>query len=342
MKRIFQTMTLLTVFILLQSCSSGESTAKSLEQIYEEEGLPVRVEILGTAAPAASYATSAVLTGIEESTASASVADQVDHIHYQVGDSVQEDDVVITFPTDNPAAQYTQAKVHVEHMRTTLERMKTLYENGGISRQDLDNTAAQCRVAEANWDAAQQAVEVRAPIAGLITRMDVQKSDDVNPGDALFTVARINRLKAQIWVSENRINDIHPGDQALAIWNGTKITGHVSQVDISLNSRMQAFGVQIEFENQENNVRPGINADIQILSARDSSVLMTARKNLVKTENGYFAYILKTNHALKQPVKIGRSLDLDVEILQGLSAGDTILTEGVSLVENGQLVRVVE
>lgn len=335
------TFTLILAGLFVQGCSKDAKESQTLTEIYAEQGLPVKVETLDKNPFAVFYSASAVLTGIQESTAHAMVADQVDDILRQVGDAIQKDDIIITFPTNNPSAKYMQAKVNVEHMRTTLERMKSLYESGGISRQELDNVAAQCEVAEANWDAAQQTVLVRAPIAGILTRIDVQKSDNVNPGDPLFTVAQTKQLKTQLWVSENQISEIHKGDKATALWNNLEIEGQVSQVDLSLNSRMQAFGVQVEFDNSQQTMRAGINAEIQIHSTQNQTFVIVARRNLVKFGNEYIVYKLAGDRAVKQPVVLGRQIGLDVEIRQGLNEGDTIITEGASLVEDGQRVRVV-
>ena len=342
MKRFAKSIVLLLPLAgMIQSCTNDTAESKSMEQLHQENGLPVKVETLRTQPLSSTYTSFAVLTGIQESTAHAAVDDKVDQILHKVGDTVKKDDVVITFPTDNPAAQYTQAKVNVEHMRTTLARMKALYESGGTSRQEYDNVAAQCQVAEANWDAAQQAIQVRAPISGVLTRMDVQESDNVNPGDALFTVAKTGQLKAQLWVPENRIADVQVGNPAQAYWNGQTLTGRVSQADLSLNGEMQAFGVQVSFDNPDHRVLSGINAEVQILSQNATPVLVTARKNLVKVGETYYAYKLVDGKAVKQVVIPGRQVDLSVEIRDGLTEGDVILVEGLSLVENGQRVRVL-
>ena len=89
-------------------------------------------------------------------------------------------------------------------------------------------------------------------------------------------------------------------------------------------------------------MRPGTNAEIRILSARDQSIIKTARKNLVKRGADYYLYKYETGKAVEQLIKIGRDFDLDVEILHGSAAGDTIITEGATLVSNGQKVRLVE
>ena len=342
MKQFAQSILPLFGFVFLMQCSSNDKESRSMEQIYKEEGLPVRTEKIVPRPFESSSASYAVLTGIMESTASASVADKIDKIYFHIGDAVNKDDIILSLPTDNPAAQYTQARVNVEHMRTTSARMKALYESGGISRQEYDNVAAQCQVAEANWDAAQQSVLVRAPISGTITQMAVQESDNVDHGDVLFTIARTNQLKAKIWVSENRISDFHKGDAAVARWEGKEIQGRVDQVDISLNAGMQAFGVQLVFDNRGQSFRPGINAEIRVLSGLDHPVIMTARKNLFNTDDAYYVFKVVDSIAVKQPVVIGREADLDVEIIDGLKKDDEIVTEGMTLLEDGQRVRIID
>ena len=179
-------------------CTGKKQDAKSMEQLYKENGVPVKVKTVVDRPFTTEHVFHAVLTGIKESTAGAAVADKVEKIHFKVGDRVEKDQVVISFPIDNPAAQYNQAKVAFEHAKSTLQRMKNLYENGGISLQEYENTKTQFQVTKANWQAVQQSVKVKAPISGIITQIDVQESDNVRREDKLFTVSQTHRLKARL------------------------------------------------------------------------------------------------------------------------------------------------
>ncbi|MBN2415466.1 efflux RND transporter periplasmic adaptor subunit [bacterium] len=326
---------------VIPDCGKSAPDTGSLEGSYTGKGLSVTVQVLERRPVESSFSMNAVLSGIRESSASSSISDMVERIHFSVGDHVEKDQIVISFPTGNPAARYYQARVNVEHMKTTLDRMDSLYHSGGISRQEFENTAALYKVAEANWNAARQMVEVRAPISGTITGINVQQSDNVYPGDVLFTVARTHALKAQLWVPESRIREVRKGAAAEARWNGIVLKGSVSQVDLSLNTRRQAFGVTCIFTNEGHAVPSGINAEITIFS-HYGELLAVDRKNLVREGGTYVAYKVVDGTAVKQTVSTGRPIDLKIEILQGLSEGDTIITGGLTLVEDGQPVRIVK
>ena len=210
---------------LLSNCTNTDLEAKNMEQLYKENGVPVKIEKVEIKPFQVEESFYAELTGIEETSEYAAIADKVEKIHVKVGDSVKKDQVVLSFPTDNPAAQYNQSRLAFENAATSFKRIKNLYENGGISRQDLDNARTSFEVTQANWDAVRQSVMVKAPINGIITKVNVRESDNVHPGDELFTVSKTTKMKAKLWVSEKQIEKFKTGLAARAIWNDMDITG---------------------------------------------------------------------------------------------------------------------
>ncbi len=330
---------------LLAGCGGGEAESKSMEQIHAEQGVPVRVETARLEPFTIEYIFNGVLTAEIESSAKADIGDAVEHVYFKVGDSVDRGDVVLAFPTDNPAAQYYQAKVSYENASISLERMQTLYEEGGISRQEVDNARTQYEVAKANWDAAEQAVRVRAPIGGIITQLNVRESDDVEPGDVLFKVSRAGRLKARLWVPEGQVSDMAVGQRATATSGRMTLKGKVTQVDMSLNSEKQAFGVLVEFDNPDLAVLSGVNAAINVFIPTGSDAIVVNRRTVLKEDGRQFVYVADLSGdpvARKREVVLGRTRGLEVEIVSGLGPGDAIVTEGQMLLEEGAKINIVE
>ncbi len=326
---------------LCMSCSQDKSDSKSMEQLHEEKGVPVRIKEVRQSRLVSEHTFFSVLTGIQESTAGAKVAGRVEKIFYRVGDRVEKDAVVASFPTDNPAAQYVQAKVGYEHARATRDRMKNLYEHGGISLQDFENAETQFKVAKANWHAVRQSVKVLAPIDGTITGIDVRVSDNVNPGDVLFTVSDYSKLKAKIDVSENRIENIRQGAQATARWGDSVLQGRVVQVDMSMNSREQAFGVHLVFDNPGQRVHSGVNAEIRILSERQAGSVVIERKNTLSRGEGRYVFVAENGVARLRPVEIVPSAGLDVKVQAGLAPGDSLIVEGRLLLKDGDKINII-
>ncbi len=342
MKRVTIHTTILALTALLFTGCGDEIETKNMEQIYAEEGVPVRIETIQPGNFSSSIEHQAVLTGIKESSAFATIDDKIDRINYKVGDYVEKDAVVLSFPTDNPSAQYYQAKVNYENAQTAFERMKNYFDVGGLSRQDFDNAQASYEVAKANWDAVRQSVLVRAPISGIVTRINVRETENAHKDDELFAISQIDRLKARIWVSDKQICSISKGQNAVARWNGVTLRGEVVQVDMSMNQQRQAFGVVIEFTNPEMAMRCGVTATIDIETYQDSTAIAIERKNVIKEDTEYYVYVHNGSAAHKRPVTLGRSSETKIEILSGLNPGDELITEGQMHLDDGTKVRIID
>lgn len=341
-KFLITTVALALTIFAVTGCSEGETQTRSMEQIYKEEGVPVRVEELTLQPFTQEEEYSAVLSGLIESSEFAMIADRIDKINAKVGDYVEKDSVIIEFPTDNPAANYYQAKVQFENAQTRYNRMKQYFETGGLSQQDFDDADAAFRVAEANWDAVRQSVLVRAPISGILTQLNFRESDNVKKEQKLFTVSRTDHLKAKVWIPDTEIRDIAVGLAANAEWQGHQLSGKVVQVDRSADINRRAFGVIVEFENPSSLLPSGTTADISITVYASNFAIVTERKNILNDESGSYVYVVKDNKAEKRYVTLGRATMLSVEITDGLSPGDSLITEGQNQLEPGSLVKIIQ
>jgi membrane fusion protein (multidrug efflux system) len=333
---------LIAILMLISSCRREQTEAKNLEQIYKEEGIPVRIRTIETQTFQQELSFHSVLSGIMESSVFALIEDEVEKVHVRVGDHVEKDQVLLIFPTDNPTTRYYQAKVAFENAQKAHERLQNLYNDGGISRQDLDNASAAFEVAKADWEAVKQTVEVKAPISGYVTKVNVREADSVHRDDELFTISRTDRMKAIAWISEKEISDIRKGMSAYATWNGQRIEGKVVQVDLAMNQDERAFQAVIELSNPGKSLKPGTTIEIKIITFSSPETIVVERKDLLKDNDSFFVFILGQGAAEKRPVKPGRHQGLDVEILEGLNPGDELIVEGQMLLDQGVKVKITQ
>lgn len=341
MKRVIIGLLGVVMILGIASCTKEKEEAKSMEQIYMEEGVPVRTRTVEHTDFYTVLGFNAILTGIKESTAYASMGDKVETILVNVGDFVKKDQVLVTFPMDSPSARYFQAKVAFENARTAFERIDNLYTSGGISLQDRDNAKARFEVAKADWDTVRRMVKVKAPISGYVTKVHVSETDNVDREMPLVTISNTERMKASIWVSEDEIFDIEKDMPATAAWKGKQIQGRVVEVDSGMNLSKRAFRALVEFDNPGNLLKAGATVEIAITTSSKSDAVVVELKNIIREEDKSFVYIVKDGQAEKRRVIPGKKQVLDVEILDGLNPGDELVVEGQMLLKNGSKVRVV-
>ena len=342
MKKIITLFILSGFTALAIGCGKKNVESKSMDMIYRETGVPVTVQTLEPGELHFECLFHSTLSGVEETSVSAMVTDKVEKILFAVGDRVNQDEIVMLFPTDNPATPYFQTKTAFEHAGTTLARIKNLYDNGGISLQEYENTKTQYEVTKANWESVQRTVRVKAPIEGVITQITVRETDNVKSGDKLFTVADTRRLKTEVWATEDQAASIAKGAPATATWRGVTISGSVVQMDTSLNPKRQAFGAVIEFDNPGGRMKNGVNAEIRVNSRASGRALVIDRKDVRTEGDSTFVFVAQDSLAVKRPVVLGRRHEMDVEVIRGLEPGDRVITGGQMLLEDKTKIRIVQ
>lgn len=324
------------------NCHEVPVEAKSMEQIYREDGVPVRVVPVSRSPFEKTLAYHVALSGIRETMAYAGLSDKIERIDVAVGDVVEKDQIVVEFPIDSPGAQYRQAQAAFEHAKTTYQRLEGLYQAGGVSLQERDNAKTAFEVEQANWDAVRQMVKVRAPISGVVTKLLVRETDFVERDQPLLTVANIDRLKARVRVPETEIASIRVGTPAEASWQGQTIRGKVVQVDMGFDATTQTFGVEAEFDNPGWAIQPGLTVEVRISAFREDAAIVLRRKDLVFDGDEAFVFLADEGRARKQRVELGRSQGLDVEVVEGLTDGDGLIVEGQLNLSDGTKIAIVK
>jgi membrane fusion protein, multidrug efflux system len=327
--------------LILSGCSAPpvKTAFKSMEQIQKEEGIPVRTSELRKAVFSAYLKYPATLRARSESTASSMLSDVVREVHFNVGDYVEKDRVVVSFSRDNSA--YIQAKASFDNAAASYERNKTLFESKGIAQQTIDNVKTQYEIARSAYASARDSIDVRAPISGYLTRLNVQTTDNVRKDDPLFTVSNLADIEARIWVSPSEIAFVRQNQRAVLDWNGKPMTGKVKQISLIMDSQKKASLVTVSFSNQGTTLTSGMSADVSIETYRNPEALVVDRKTMTKDPGGYAAFVAVDGHAEKRQLTLGREQGFQVEVLKGLNAGEALITEGAQTVSDGSKIRII-
>lgn len=329
--------------LALTSCEQQEqSSARSVEEVYESDGVPVNVRPVAPTEFSTYLRFTAGLSGAEESTATSMLSDEVAGVLYEVGDYVEKGSSVVVFPPDNPSLNYEQARVNFESARQAFERLRRLYEQDGVSEQAYDDARTRFEIARANWESVQQMREVAAPISGYLTRINVFESDNVTAGDALFTVSAYGELRSTVWLTDRQVRTVQTGQPASATWQEYTLSGRVVQVDMAMDEERKAFAARLRFDNPGRSVRSGVTATVEIETSKRDDALIVSNDELRSDEAGRFVYIVEEGNAAKRPVEIGRRQGLYFEVTGGLEPGMRIVTKGIDQLSPGDPVNIIE
>jgi len=341
MKR-YLTLVLAFTLLLLFACGKKKDTTKNMEQIQNEEGIPVRLTTVEPTTFHEELTYNASLNGIEESTAQAMVSDIVTKINAKVGDRVNKNDIIMSFPSNTPAAQWEQATTAFNSIRTVYERMQRLFAQGAISQQDLDNVETQFKVSKANLEASEQMINVRAPISGIITAVLVNPSEKVFPGKELFTVASTGGYKAVLMIPDTEIGKVKKGAKATATWLDNTLTGRVSSIALAMDMNSKAFRVEISFPGYNPKVNFGVTADVSIEILSKPNVIVINREQMFSENGNTYVWLNEGGKAVKRAIETGLDNALFFEVTKGLNPGDSLISEGMNMLTDNAKLRVIE
>ena len=337
MKKIIFTVMVLSLAIF--GCSKKEiAETKNMNQMYAENGIPVKVSTIETQEYSVELPFSATVSGLRQSYASAMIGGRIEKIMINVGDYVNADQIIMEFPEDAPSGNYTQAKNAFELAESTYNKMKNIFEIGGISQLELDQVKTQYEVNKANFDAVSQLLKVRAPISGYVTSIAVHETDGVHKEAILATISQTKKLKARVWITEDEISMMKRGQEATFDWNGIVLEGKVTEVGMAMDPGRNAFGIDVQFDNSKNLVKSGVIGDVKITTYKNPTALVIERKNVMKDENGKYVFVAKNGVAKKTYIKTGNE-NGSFEVLEGVNIGDKVVVSSLNLVSDNAKVK---
>lgn len=333
----------IVVLFFYGACKSDgkdrKTEAKSMEQIYAEEGRPIQTRVLTPEDFSVYLKFPTTLRAKSESTAYASLSDVVRDVKVKVGDRVDRDQVLISFDHDNPS--YQQAKIAYENAQAAFNRSSALFADSGISKQDFDNMRTQYDIARATFKSASDMIDVKAPIEGYVTRLNVRQTENVRPGVALFTISNQGIYEARIYVTAGEIDRIKAGARARIESGGRSIEGSVTEVSLIMDPDKKAFPVTATFSSGARDLVSGMSLDIAVEVYRNPAAIVLARKELARSGDSYVAFVAHDGVAEQRELVLGRERGLEFEVAGGLRPEETLVSEGLDGLTDGAKVRIV-
>lgn len=268
---------------------------------------------------------------------------RIDKINVEVGDQVKKGQVLVVMDK----RQYLQSAVQTQSLETDFARLKSLYEEGGVSKQQLDQLETQLEVSRHATDNLKENAELTSPVSGVVTDRLFDEGDVYSPSTGrIITVMNIARVKVQVNVSEQYFTNVKlgmPVDIKLDIYPDKVFEGRVSLIYPALDAATRTFVTEITIDNPARQLRPGMFCRVSLNFGKTDRVLVpdiAVMKQIGTNERYIFA--VKDGKAERQVVTLGRVVGKNYEILSGATAGEQIIVAGGQKLLDGQSVQIVK
>lgn len=267
---------------------------------------------------------------------------RIDRILVDVGARVSKGQLLATMDR----AQYNQAKTQLNVIKTDYDRLQSVYDAGGVSKQQLDQAKAAYDVQKEVVDNLFENIELRSPITGVVTARDYDPGDMYSSSKPIMQIMQINPLKVTIDISEQYFADVRNGmpvDIAVDLFPDKSFTGKVSLIYPTIDPATRTFKVEVSIPNGANTLRPGMFSRSTIKFGERNSVVVddiAVQKQIGSNEK--YVFVVIDGKAERRTVNVGRLMGKKVEILSGINDGEQVVVSGISRLAQGTEVEVAK
>jgi multidrug efflux pump subunit AcrA (membrane-fusion protein) len=273
-------------------------------------------------------------------------------------------------------SQIQQAKANLELADADLKRAQELHAKNFIARQQLDESRTKYNVAKANYDLALNSIRQRtwendialaeaqvnqakatlelnkaqlanliilSPMNGGITKRFVDPGTMVKDTTPILTLMDLTEMKMVVNVIEKEFIHLQKG-QAVKItvtaFPDRVFTGRIQIITPALELQSRTAEIQISIPNPGFVLKPGMFGRAEVLLRSNPQAVLVPIQSLVNESGTDFVYVLREEKVSRRPIRKGAVRDTVVEILQGLTPGEQVVTAGHYALKDGIQVRL--
>jgi len=268
------------------------------------------------------------------------MGNRISSILVKVGDRVSRGQLLVVM--DN--TQYSQMEAQIANLEQDYQRMRAVYEAGGISKQQYDQISTQLNVQRTALNNLRDNVELRSPIDGVVSMRNFEPGDMYGMTMPILQVVQINTLKVVANISEQYFTQVKIGtsvDVMVDIYPDKSFSGRVSLIHPTIDPASRTFGIEVTIPNGNGELRPGMFSRSTIIFGKSEGVMVedvAVQKQAGSNER--YLFVAERGRAVRRTVTVGRQIGNRINILSGVEAGEEVIVAGLSHLVDGSEIEI--
>jgi len=251
--------------------------------------------------------------------------------------------------------QIEAARVRLEQARREADRARTLHEQQVLPKQEAERAETQSKTAQADYnaavlrrkaldeartvapfksagDGANEAHVIRAPISGVVTKVNKNLGEQVAAGEAILEITNLDTVWVEAPIFERDLRLVTGSGKAsftTVAWPGQEFSGTLLDIGNVIDEQKRTAHVIFSVPNAGRALRIGMQADVRIEAGESVAAMMIPREAVVEDEGKKIVYVLLSGEEFqRREVKLGNEYGEKVAVLEGLKAGERVVTQG--------------
>ncbi len=271
---------------------------------------------------------------------------------YKIGDKISKGQVIVHLEDDEYVNNIgiNAVQLNLQISEDEYNNTKSLFEKGGVTEYEVRNAEISKLNAQKSYQTAQSnlaKMDVKAPFDGVIVDLPYYTvGTNVSSGTQVATIMNYSKMFLDINLPEKNIPTIAIGQKALITsytLTEDTLSGVVTELSPMISTETRTFKGTIQISNPNLKLRPGMFVKADIITAQKDSTIVIPKDLILSNNRGRYVFVVGNNNSAEQRrISIGLQNEDDVEVIDGLSKNDVLVTEGFETLRNRSKITIVQ
>lgn len=315
--------------------SNGDSEIMVDAVVVEPQPLEDKITATGTVA------------ADEEVELRSEASGKVVDISLEEGKAVQKGDLLLKINDKELQAELKRTNHQLNLASDREQRQRRLLEKGGISQEDYDASLNEVNVLEAEVDLIEARIEeteVRAPFDGLVGLRYVSEGSYISPETRIASLQSIDPVKIDFSVPERYAGVVDEGNRISFTVQGVEdqFSAEIYAIEPNIDDDTRTLQLRARGSNPTGQLFPGAFANLELILEKIEDALLIPTTTIIPEMDQQKVFKYSNGTVSEQTVNTGIRTSESIQVLDGLSPGDTVLTTGLLQVRDGMSVQINE
>lgn len=282
----------------------------------------------------------------EEVNLSFETSGKITNIYFKEGTAVKKGELLAKMNDKPLLAELQKLEAQIPLLESRVYRQKQLLEKDAVSQEAYESVTTEMDKLHADIDLVKARIEqteLRAPFDGQIGLRFVSEGAYATPSTVVSNLTKIRPLKLEFSVNEPQANEIRPGLKIIFTAGNdlqNKHEAYVYAVETRLDQQTLTLKARAMYDNPKGLLKPGNSVAVEILMNEYDEALVVPGIAVIAEMGRDIVYVYENGVAKQRIVTKGMRTASSVQILKGLSYGDTLITSGVMQLRDAMPVKL--
>ncbi|SQD77391.1 efflux RND transporter periplasmic adaptor subunit [Moritella yayanosii] len=281
------------------------------------------------------------------------VAGKIDSITFDSGTKVTKGQLLVSLDSDVEKANLKSSQAKLNAAKSKFLRYEALYKKNAVSKEALDESEASYSSLLADIESQKATIarrQITAPFDGDIGLRNVFLGEYLSAGTSIVRLEDTSVMRLRFTVPQTQISKVYLGQEVeifVDAYPETVFNGKISAIEPAVNYQSGLIQIQADIPNNKSQLRSGMFARANVILPTIKDQITVPQTAITFTLYGDNVYLVREDEngdlrVTQSVVKVGERIDAIAHILEGVKAGDKIVTSGQVRLSNHAKVRIIE